>query len=238
MRLIESGRARERRRGGAVLSVVAHGTLVALAIVATTRTGRTTEVPDPVVDVIYRAPLPREPREAPGRRADGRPATSADPVADPLPQRRIDAPIIIRDGIPDVDVDLGPIAGTPVVGLGPAPRSGGAPGAGGAGGAPGGDGVWSAHVVEVAAAPVPGGPVPAYPELLRTAGTAGEVIAEFVVDSSGRVRPGTLQVVTSTHELFTVSVRRTVPAMRFLPARVQGRPVAQRVRMPFVFEVR
>lgn len=235
MRLIESERARERRRGGAVLSVVAHGALIALAIAATTRTGRTTEIGEPLVDVIYRAPLPSPPQETPGRRADGRTSTSADPV-NPLPPRRLDVPITIRDGIPDVDVDLGPITGTLVVGLGPAHRSGG--GEPGATGAPGGDGVWSAHVVEVAAAPQPGNPVPAYPELLRTAGTTGEVVAEFVVDSSGLVRVGSLRIVASTHELFAVSVRRTVPAMRFLPARVEGRAVAQRVRMPFVFEVR
>ena len=235
MRLIESERARERRRGGAVFSVVAHGTLIALAIVATTRTGGTTEIPDAVVDVIYRAPLPSTPQQEQRRRADGHAASSRETV-DPLPPRRIDAPVTIRDGIPDVDVNLGPITGTPVIGFGPSrPGGGGEPGSAGT---PGGDGVWSAHVVEVVAAPQPGNPVPAYPELLRTAGTAGEVVAEFVVDSTGRVRPGSLHVVASTHELFTVSVRRTVPAMRFLPARVQGRAVAQRVRMPFVFEVK
>jgi hypothetical protein len=62
-------------------------------------------------------------------------------------------------------------------------------------------------------------------------------VAEFVVDSTGRVRPGSLVLVEASHPQFASSVRRVVPAYRFTPARVQGRRVAQRVRVPFEFEM-
>ena len=86
--------------------------------------------------------------------------------------------------------------------------------------------------------PDPRNAQPSYPEMLRSAGINGRVLAEFIVDSTGLVRPGSLVIVSATHELFASSVRRTVPSFRFTPARVQGRQVAQRVRVPFEFEVR
>ncbi len=243
MRLIESARARERRRGGVVLSVVAHAALVALAIVATTRTGRTNEIAAPLPDIVYRT-MPDDVRPAdrggPSSGGDGRSAERTPTTGGPT----VDVPTTIPDRIPDLDVDvgrdIGRITRTPDVGLGRSSVGGrdGLGGGGAPGGGPGADGVWSAHVVEVPAAPHADNPVPSYPDLLRTAGAAGQVTAEFVVDSTGRVRPGTLRIVASTHELFAVSVRRTIPSMRFLPARAQGRAVPQLVRMPFVFEVR
>jgi TonB family protein len=74
-----------------------------------------------------------------------------------------------------------------------------------------------------------------YPPSLFAAHTRGNVVAEFVVDSAGRVEPGTLGIVSSTHPLFSDAVRRAVSAAVFMPALRAGKPVRQLVHQPFEF---
>jgi protein TonB len=78
---------------------------------------------------------------------------------------------------------------------------------------------------------------PEYPYTLRSAGTEGRVVAEFVVNEKGRADRDSFRVVSSTHALFTDAVRRALPRMRFKPARIGTRPVAQRVQQLFVFKL-
>lgn len=235
MRLLESQAQRQPRRGGATLSVVAHAAIVAGAVVASATPGRSTVAPQPGPGIIWIAPPPEPPARRTGPTT---PATGgAGGESAPTPPAGPGAPAFpvlgeIPTGIPPVGV--GSVIDEWRLGLGGGHGDGTRAGAGGAGS----DGVWSANVVEVPAAPLTGNPVPGYPEPLRVAGIAGRVLAEFVVDTTGRVRPGSLVIVESGHELFTIAVRRTVPALRFAPARAEGRQVAQRVRMPFEFEVR
>jgi protein TonB len=47
--------------------------------------------------------------------------------------------------------------------------------------------------VEKQAAPMPGNPSPHYPDMLRSANVEGEVLAKFIVDSTGRVEPNTFK---------------------------------------------
>jgi len=89
--------------------------------------------------------------------------------------------------------------------------------------------------VEKQAMPLPGSPQPSYPSMLRAASVTGEVIAQFVVDTSGMVEQDTFKVLKSTHDLFTQAVRQTLPQMRYSPAVVGGRKVRQLVQTPFVF---
>jgi hypothetical protein len=49
--------------------------------------------------------------------------------------------------------------------------------------------------VEKQAAPMPGNPSPHYPDMLRSANVEGEVIAKFIVDSTGRAEPNTFKVI-------------------------------------------
>jgi len=84
---------------------------------------------------------------------------------------------------------------------------------------------------------VPGGAVPRYPSILRSAGVEGDVVAMFVVDSSGLAEPSSLKVTQSTHQLFTDAVRTALPGMRFSPAQVHGQRVKQLVKLPFSFRV-
>jgi protein TonB len=84
---------------------------------------------------------------------------------------------------------------------------------------------------------VPGNRAPRYPAELRSNHVMGEVLVQFVVDSSGRALPGTEHVLRSTHDGFTNAVLAMLPTYRFEPARLGGQPVAQVVQMPFYFNV-
>ena len=89
--------------------------------------------------------------------------------------------------------------------------------------------------VEKQARELPGSPSPEYPAMLRSAKVEGEVLAQFVVDTLGRVEPGTFKVLKTTHELFTQAVRDVLPSLQFSPAEVGGRKVRQLVQIPFPF---
>ena len=61
------------------------------------------------------------------------------------------------------------------------------------------------------------------------------MLVRFVVDTTGRVERGSVQVVSSSNELFTASVRSALPSLRFRPASAGGRLVRQLVELPFEF---
>lgn len=84
---------------------------------------------------------------------------------------------------------------------------------------------------------VPGQPGPQYPDALKAAHVEGEVLAQFVVDATGRADLSTFKVIKSTHELFTAAVRESVARTTFTPAEVGGRKVRQLVQMPFQFNL-
>jgi protein TonB len=83
----------------------------------------------------------------------------------------------------------------------------------------------------------PNSATPRYPEILKSAGVEGEVLASFVVDTTGRAEPGSFKVLKTSHELFASAVRNALPNMRFLPAEVGGKKVKQLVQQPFVFAI-
>jgi TonB family protein len=92
--------------------------------------------------------------------------------------------------------------------------------------------------VEKQATPRPGNAQPPYPDMLKSANVEGEVVAQFVVDTTGRVEMSTFKVLKSSHDLFTTSVKSTLVNMRFDPAEIAGRKVRQIVQMPFVFSLK
>jgi periplasmic protein TonB len=89
--------------------------------------------------------------------------------------------------------------------------------------------------VEKQVAPASGNPGPRYPDMLRSANVEGEVLAQFVVDTTGRADMSTFKILKSSHDLFTNSVRSVLPNMRFYAAEIGGRKVKQLVQMPFQF---
>ncbi len=78
---------------------------------------------------------------------------------------------------------------------------------------------------------------PAYPDSLLRANTSGDVLAEFVVDTAGRVLMEHFSIVSSTHPLFSDAVERALPLARFIPAQKSGKAVRQAVQWPFRFRV-
>ena len=65
----------------------------------------------------------------------------------------------------------------------------------------------------------------------------GTVLAQFVVDTTGRADVSTFTALRSDNALFTSAVRAALGRMRFLPAEVGGRKVPQLVQQPFQFTV-
>jgi hypothetical protein len=75
-----------------------------------------------------------------------------------------------------------------------------------------------------------------FPRSMRGSGTAGSVVAQYVVDSRGRVRSDTWRPIASTHPDYLAALRAHAPAMRYEPARLDGQPVCQLVRNQVKFD--
>lgn len=80
-------------------------------------------------------------------------------------------------------------------------------------------------------------PEAAYPPSLRAAQLEGTVLAEFVVDTLGRVEQEHFGIVGSTDPLFSSAVREALARTVFRPAILRGRRVRQLVREPFEFRL-
>jgi len=87
------------------------------------------------------------------------------------------------------------------------------------------------------AEPAPHNPRPRYPARAERALASGEVVAQFKIDTNGRVRRESLLIVRSTHPLFSLAVREALPSMRFLPATRSGVPVETTVFQEFQFKL-
>jgi len=89
--------------------------------------------------------------------------------------------------------------------------------------------------VEKPVGAVRGSAGPRYPDILRSGGIEGQVLAQFVVDTTGSVEVASFRVIRSDHAMFEAAVRSALPNMRFLPAEIGGRKVRQLVQQPFTF---
>lgn len=76
---------------------------------------------------------------------------------------------------------------------------------------------------------------PSYPEALRRANIQGEVLVQFIVDTTGKPEMNTFRVLRSTHVEFLTAVRNALPYYEFEPAMILDRKVPQVVQMPFHF---
>jgi protein TonB len=82
-----------------------------------------------------------------------------------------------------------------------------------------------------------GGEAPEYPTMLKESGVEGQVLAQFVVNESGRYEGGTLKILSSSNPAFTAAVKDALPRMRFSAAQIGGKKVQQLVQMPFQFHL-
>jgi protein TonB len=232
--LIESQAHAQRHGMGSLASILAHAALIAAAAIATATRHTTMFDPRPVETIRFPAPVPR-PLEA----EDRGPAhvAAADASAPRMPT--IAVPTIIPTEIPPIDLSAPPTPedfsesrshGVGVACTNPCPQLGGA----------GGDSsttpMWAASdlLMQLREPPVP----PRYPEALRRAGIDGTVVVKFVVDTLGRVDPASIEVLNSSHDLFTAAVRETLARLRFNPARTGDRKVRAAAIMPFQFTLK
>jgi TonB family protein len=74
-----------------------------------------------------------------------------------------------------------------------------------------------------------------YPAPLFAEGIGGSVVAEFVVDTAGRVEEGTFGIVSSTNPLFSEAVRTAVEAATYRPAQRNSLRVRQLIQQPISF---
>ena len=88
------------------------------------------------------------------------------------------------------------------------------------------------------AAPMPGNPQPRYPDALQAAKISGQVVVQFVIDTSGHPEMDTFKVVQSDNDLFVQAVKDVLPQQRFYPAEVGGRHVKELVTTPYVFDMK
>jgi protein TonB len=97
------------------------------------------------------------------------------------------------------------------------------------------DAVYFEFQVEQPVRPAADSRGPRYPEAEKAARREGEVLAQFVVDTTGQADLASFKVLGSTGEAFATAVREALPSLRFLPAEVGGRKVKQLVQQPFQF---
>jgi protein TonB len=225
--LIESKPQKTRSLGSTLFSLALHAVIIGMSVLATK------QVADAVAEeVVQKVDFVEIKKDEPPP-----PDTPPPPdVVAPPPIAKgfqvLTAPINIPDVIPEIDLSKKLTNEADFSGRGVA----GGIAAGVVGGtAPVSDQPYFDFQVEKPVAPVPGTGSPRYPDILRSASVEGEVLAQFVVDTTGRVEVSTFKVIRKSHDLFEAAVRSALPQMRFLPAEVGGRKVKQLVQQPFVF---
>jgi protein TonB len=139
----------------------------------------------------------------------------------------------ISADIPDVSIPLGAVRADDfaATAIGTPGDDAGAPAA------VGDKAAFQAYEVDSPVAALAGSVRPEYPAALRLAGIEGDVTAQFIVDKSGRASTQSIRIISATSELFAESVKRAIPRMRFVAARLNGEPVAQTVQQLFAFRL-
>jgi protein TonB len=232
--LLESAAVAPRRRLSSVVSLALHIGAVAAIVVATAKADELPPEPPPTTLTYVARPPEAKPPVAPASRDAAPSSATAELAAPAVTVPALVAPSIIPLDIPAVDLTRA-VTGEDDFARGSTRALAGGE-TGGTGFPLGQDGdVWFAPMVEKPAAVRPGSPTPEYPEMLRASQAEGAVRARFVVDTAGRVDLSRLTILSSDHVLFTRAVERALRGMRYLPAEVGGRPVAQLVEQTFAF---
>ena len=232
--LLESKPKKERRGGGTVTSIVVHSILVGLAVYATANAAIRNEKPkQEKIDFVE---TPKD--EPPPPKEEPPPPPPPDVVVAPPPPKGfqvLTAPVEIPDVIPDIDLSKKVTDEADFSGKGTA--GGVAKGVEGGKAVVQSDQPYFEFQVEKPVVPAPGSVAPRYPDMLRQAGVEGEVLAQFVVDTTGKAEAGSLKILKSSHDMFVQSVKNALPNMKFIPAEVGGRKVKQLVQQPFTFSI-
>jgi TonB family protein len=219
--LLESDRSPFRSAEWATVSIVAHLSVLWLALATTTGTFR---LPTDEREAKVLFLLPPDRVDAPERQAEiflpGRPGSGLD-EASQLPAQgegmRVEATAsrARRRGVRSAARGDQP--------FGPAPFLSGK--------------VYSAIQVDQMVERYDFSAVPVYPPELSAQGKEGAVDATYVVDTTGWVDTTTIRVMQSDDSRFTESVRTALGGARFRPAKRAGMTVRQLVQQRFRFRL-
>jgi protein TonB len=228
--LIESKPKKQRTTGGLIISGVMHAVLITAAVYGTLQAKE--QIDKPKAEKVEFVEMKKKDEPPPPKEP---PPPPPDVVAAPPPPKGfqvLTAPIKVPDVLPDIDLTkkVTDEAEFTVKGV----AGGRATGVVG-GTAVNTDQPYFEFQVEKQVQTAAGSPQPRYPDMLKSANVEGEVLAQFVVDTTGHAEMNTFKVLKSSHELFTQSVRNVLPNMRFYPAEIGGRKVKQMVQQPFTF---
>ena len=96
--------------------------------------------------------------------------------------------------------------------------------------------IFTVDQVDTPASLIAGSAIPRYPDSLWKEGVAGKVVIELVVNGDGNLDPASVNLVSSTHQLFTDAVQQSLATAKFKAATLRSRPVRQVLQVPFVFK--
>ncbi len=230
--LLESKPQKQKSTGGTIASVVLHTVMIIFGAYATLNAGKIKEKLEQKIDFMeVKKDEPPPPKDEP------KPPPPDVTAAPPPPKgfQVLTAPVNIPDVLPEIDLTKKMTNEADFTGKGVA--GGREKGVAGGVAQAYSDQPLFEFQVEKPVMQAPGSSQPRYPDILKSAGVEGEVLAQFVVDTLGRAEVNTYKVLKTSHELFASAVRNALPNMKFLPAEVGGRKVKQLVQQPFVFAI-
>jgi protein TonB len=73
--------------------------------------------------------------------------------------------------------------------------------------------------------------------VLQSAGIAGRVELQYIVDTTGHAEPASFKVLKTTHAAFVQPAKEAITKGLFKPARFKGQPVRQLVQQAISFKV-
>ncbi|HET6578015.1 MAG TPA: energy transducer TonB [Gemmatimonadales bacterium] len=228
--LIESKQKAKRTVGQTAVSVVVHAALIFAAVKATQGVAET--MSDRPVDTTMVFLKPPEPPPPPPEQPPPDVVVAANPP--PKGFQTVVAPTDIPKDIPPIDLSEKPFDPKDFTGKG---VEGGI-----AKGIVGGTGpVVSGEVFLEAQLDDPVQPIsiptPRYPPVLQSAGIAGSVDLQYVVDTTGHAETGSFKVLKSTHPAFVEPAKEAISKGVFKPAKFKGQPVRQLVQQRISFKV-
>lgn len=80
-------------------------------------------------------------------------------------------------------------------------------------------------------------PKPRYPPVMQSAGIAGRVEVQYVVDTTGHAEPSSWKVLRSSNKAFEEPAREAIMKAVFKPARIRGSAVRQLVQQAISFTI-
>ena len=226
--LIESKQKGTRTVGQTVLSLLVHGGIIFAAVRATQGVAETLKNRPIDTTMVFLKPPPPPPPPP------DQPPPDVIVAANPPPKgfQTVVAPTDIPKDIPPIDLNEKPFDPKDFTGKG---VEGGI-----AAGIVGGTGPVTGEVFLEAQLDDPVQPIsiptPRYPPVLQSAGIAGSVDLQYVVDTTGHAEPNSFKVMKTTHPAFVDPAEEAIRKGVFKPAKFKGVPVRQLVQQRISFK--